>query len=89
MNKTDYNMFVDDNLFAQTKLLMKHAMAASIEALYLILGYPETDKRQNPLSLDKYFESIWSYNSIQLGININTRSMTISLTEKNRIAMIK
>ena len=88
-NKTSYNMFVDDNLFAQTKMFMKHAMAASIEALYIILGYPEIDKRQNPLSLDKYFESICSYNRTQLGININTRTMTISLTEKKRIAMIK
>jgi len=61
---------------------MKRAMAANIEALYIILGFPEIDKRQNPLSLDKCFESICSYNRIQLGININTRSMTISLTEK-------
>ena len=81
-SRTNYNMFVDDNLFAQTKLFMKHAMVASIEALYVFLGFPEIDKRQNPLSLDKYFESVCSYNRIQLGININTRTMTISLTEK-------
>ena len=82
-------MFVDDNLFAQTKELIRHAMAASIEALYIILGSPEIDTRQNHLSLDKYFESIFSYERIQLGISINTRSMSISLTQKKRIAMIK
>ena len=51
-------MFVDNNLFAQTKDIIKHAMAASIEALYIILGYPEISKRQDSLSLDKYFESV-------------------------------
>ena len=33
-------------------------MAVSIEALYVILGYHDTDKRYAPLSLDKYFESV-------------------------------
>ena len=86
--KTKYNMFVDDSFFAQTKELMKHAMAASIEALYIILGFPEIEKRQNALSLDKFFESICSYERIQLGININTRKMSIGLTEKKRLAML-
>ena len=74
LEKTRYNMFVDDNLFTQTKEFMKHAMAASIEALYMILGYPDIKKRQNPLSLDKYFESVCSYTRIQLGISVNTRT---------------
>ena len=77
LHKTSYNMFVDDNLFAQIKENMKHAMAASIEALYIILGFPETDKRQDPLSLDKYYESICSYDRIQLGFQVYTRKMTI------------
>ena len=81
-------MFVDDNLFAQTKEFMKHAMAASIEALYMILGYPDIKKRQNPLSLDKYFESVCSYTRIQLGISVNTRTMMIYLTDKKRMAML-
>ena len=87
-NKTKYNMFVDDSLFAQIRPIMKHAMAASIEALHIILGFPDIEKRQNPLSLDKYFESICSYERIQLGININTRKMTLSLTNKKRLAML-
>ena len=48
-------MFVDDSLFANTAGVIKHAMAASIEALYIVLGFPEETIRQNPLSLDKYF----------------------------------
>ena len=87
-NRTEYNMFVDDSLFAQTRDNIKHAMAASIEALHIILGYPNTDIRQNPLSLDKYFESTCSYERIQLGIKINSRTMSLSLTDKKRKAMI-
>ena len=75
-------MFVDNSLFAQTRDQMKHAMVASIEALHIILGYPETDIRQNPLSLDKHYESTCSIEHIQLDITINTRRMTLALTEK-------
>ena len=63
-------------------------MAASIEALYIILGFPEIEKRQDPLSLDKCFESVCSYQRTQLGINVNTRRMSISLTESKRISML-
>ena len=58
---TNYNIFVDDSLFAQTRGQMKHAMAAGIELLYIILGYLDTDLRETPLSLDKYYESVCSY----------------------------
>ena len=88
IHQTEYNMFVDDSLFAQTRDRFKHAMAASIEALHIILGYPELDVRQNPLSLDKYFESTCSYERVQLGIKVNTRTMSLSLTDKKRLAML-
>ena len=63
-------------------------MAASIEALYIIVGFPETDLRQNALSLDKYFESTCSYKRIQLEIAINTRKMSVALTELKRKVML-
>ena len=88
LHKTKFNMFVDDSLFAQIRSKMKQAMAASIEALYIILGFPEVDKRQDALSLDKYFESVCSYKRTQLGILINTRTMSISLSEKKRLSML-
>ena len=81
-------MFVDDSLFAQIRELIKHTMAASIEALYIVLGFPDLERRQNALSLDKYFETTCSYERIQLGINVNTRTMTVGLTNMKRIAML-
>ena len=81
-------MFVDDSLFAQIREYIKHSMAASIEALYSVLGFPETAKRHDPLSLDKYFESVCSYIRTQLGIVINTRDMSIGLSEKKRLSIL-
>ena len=81
-------MFVDDSLFAQTRDNIKHPMAASIEALHIILGYPNTDVRQKPLSLDKYSESTCLYERMQLGIAENSRTMALSLADKKRLAML-
>ena len=67
-------MFIDDSLFAQIRELIKHAMAASIEALYIILGFPDTERRQDPRSLDKYFESVYSFKKTKIGVDINTRN---------------
>ena len=65
-------MYADDSLFAQTRSKIKHAMATSVEALYMILGYPDGEMRQNSLSLDKYFGSTCFYKRMQLGIGVNT-----------------
>ena len=63
-------------------------MAASIEALYIVLGFPDLERRQNALSLDKYFETTCSFEIIQLRINVNTRTMTVGLTNIKRVAML-
>ena len=36
-----YNIFVDDSLFANVASIIKHAMATNIEALCLVLGFPD------------------------------------------------
>ena len=57
-------------------------MAASIEALHIILDCPDTEKWQNPLSSEKYLESTCSFERTQLGIISNTRTMRLSLQTK-------
>ena len=59
-------MFVDDSLFSNTFENIKFLIAASIEALYIVLGYHNIEIRQSPLSLDKYHKSTCSYNIYQL-----------------------
>ena len=85
---TTYNMFVDDSLYVHIASVIKHSMAASIEALYIVLGYPNDNIRIDALSLDKFFQSICSYERIQLGVSINTRTMTIGLSNLKRLSMI-
>ena len=82
-------MFIDDSLFVATALIIKHAMAASIEALYIVLGFPDLTARQNPLNLDKYSQLVCSYERIQLGKLVNSRSMSFGITEPKRLAMIQ
>ena len=63
-------------------------MAGSIEALYIVLGYPNVEIRQSPLSLDKYHKSICGYNRQQLGRILNTRSLGVGVTEEKRIKIV-
>ena len=60
-------------------------MAASIEALYIVLGYSNIEIRPSPLSLDKYHKSTCSYNIHQPGKVLNTRSSEVGVTEEKRI----
>ena len=86
--KATYSMFVDDSIFANTESVIKHAMVASIEALYIVLGFTDETIRQKPLNLDKYFQSICSYERVQLGNLVNTKKMSVIITEKKRLDMI-
>ena len=79
--RTTYNMFDDESLFDNVASIIQHAMAASIEALYLVLGFPDERVRQNPLSLDKYFQSIASFRRVQLGKLVNKWTMSVSITD--------
>lgn len=69
--------FVDDTLVVDTKENILRAMAASIEALFLIMGFPDIEKRPNPISLDKFYQAECSFIKKQLGANINTRTMRV------------
>jgi hypothetical protein len=85
----EHNMFVDDNLMANIRALMKQTMAASIESLLIILGFSETEKRRFALSLDKYFKTKCSYEREQLGLLVNTRDMLVSLPADKIKKLIK
>ena len=77
-------MFVDDNLYTEIRDNIKLAIVASVEVLFLILGFPEDHKRINNISLDKFYEFVCSYNRVQLGKRLNTRTMLVSLSSERR-----
>ena len=55
---------------------------ASLEALFQLLGFPNEILRRSPLSLDKFFQAHCSWKKEQLGLIIDTRSMTVTLPQQ-------
>ena len=72
-------MFVDDNLMADTRSNMKHYMAASMEALFRTISHDKPELRRSNISIEKYFSLTVSHIRIQLGLEIDTRTMRVSL----------
>jgi len=58
---------------------MKQVLAALIEAIFVVLGPPEIDKRQCPLALDKWLELIVGPVQTFLGLTVDTRRMMVSI----------
>ena len=85
---TEYYMFVDDCLFSNTFKNIKHAMVASIEALYIVLGYPNIEISQNQLKLDKYHQSNYSYKIIRSGKVLNSIFLGVGITEEKILKMV-
>ena len=77
-----YFHWVDDNLYADIRKHMLRTIAASIIALYDILGYPS---RECPdvVSWDK-FSNLFSHTRKATGRQINTQTMMFGLTNTNR-----
>jgi len=77
---TPHNTFVDDNTIADIPSRMKQAMAASAESLFRLMGHPEPTLRRSPLSMEKYYQAMCSFEKKQLGYLINTRTMSVTFS---------
>eukprot|EP00957_Ditylum_brightwellii_P091813 6990320-Ditylum_brightwellii.AAC.1 len=58
---------------------MKQAMSASIEALFILMGYPDPHRRRNGVFMEKYQAAQCSYKKKQLGIRLSTRALVLGL----------
>jgi hypothetical protein len=72
-------IFVDDALLASIRRYIKRLIASVIEAIFNVLGQPNTDIRRNHLSMDKWLEAIINYRNILLGLSWNTRKLTVGI----------
>jgi hypothetical protein len=72
-----YDHHVDDNLYADVAEFLMPTIAASILALYLILGFPTTVNR-DVVSWDK-FTKLLSHKRKCVGWDIDTRRLTVAL----------
>lgn len=88
-DNTEHNTFVDDNHIADLRVRMYQAMAASIESLYRVFGFPEEEIRRISLSMDKYFQAKCSTRKLQLGLVVDTHLMTVELPEEKRAKIVE
>eukprot|EP00957_Ditylum_brightwellii_P051530 3907023-Ditylum_brightwellii.AAC.1 len=44
---TPHNMYVDVNVIANVKSRITQAMSANIEVLFILMGYPEPERRKS------------------------------------------
>ena len=64
------NIYVEDALLACAgRSRMEKALAATIEAIFVVMGPPKTEVRQNPLAMDKWIELIVGPQQIMLGLD--------------------
>ena len=75
---TPHHPFVDDTCLADTRVQLEQAIHASLQALFMTLGYPKAG-RTAALSVEKFTKVTCSEVQTQLGVLVDTRSMTISL----------
>lgn len=77
--KTPHAFYVDDDIYAEVYNIerIERAIAASIEAIFILLGESDLLGRQDPISFDKLTETMVSFNNIILGQVIHTRTMML------------
>eukprot|EP00957_Ditylum_brightwellii_P087650 6673752-Ditylum_brightwellii.AAC.1 len=63
-------------------------MATSIEALFILMGFPEPHRRRNDVCMEKFLAAMCSYEKKQLGIRINTRDMAVGMMLMKLTAII-
>jgi len=68
--KTPHFIYVDDNLMADVRHCMKFTLAAAIEAIFTIMGFPYLALQQCALALDKWGVLHVSHNQVLLGLVI-------------------
>ena len=78
--ETPHDFYVDDDLYAELFdiIRIERAVAASIEAIFILLGESALHLRQDPISFDKMEETMVSFRNRPLGKVVNTRSMLVA-----------
>ncbi len=73
-------IYVNDALvLALSKCHKMQVLAALIEAIFIIMGKPDTTVQQRPLAMDKWLELIVTPKQRMLGLIINTNTFTVGI----------
>ena len=80
-SNTPHDLYVDDDVYAEVyhedRIRVEQAIAAGIEAIFLVLSPSNLTERQDPISWDKLIEMVISYLNRILGTEINTRTLMV------------
>ena len=88
MRPTPHHIYVDDNLLADTRSRMLHTLAAALEAIFTVMGFPMLLLRQCAVAMDKWRGLHVSHCMVLLGLVFNTRKMTVGATKEYRQMVI-
>lgn len=78
-------IYVDDALMAAIgKANMERMLAATIEAIFIVMGDANEAIRQCPLAMDKWQELVVGPRQVILGLTVDTRTMTVAITSEYR-----
>jgi hypothetical protein len=78
--KLPARIYVDDALMlALSRCHMELVLAALIDAIFVIMGKPDTTIRQCPLAMDKWLELVVASKQRMLGLTIDMNNLTVGI----------
>ena len=73
-------IYVDDALMAaMNKAQMEMALAATLQAIFTVIGKPNTTLRQCPVAMDKWLDLVVAPQQTMLGLSLNTRPLSVAI----------
>ena len=87
--KTPHFIYVDDNLMADILSRMNMTLAAAIQTIFVVMGFPALAFRQCAVAMDKWSLLVVSPIQVLLGLLFNSRDMTVSVTPKYRLETLE
>ena len=79
-------IYVDDALLAaRNKAQMEMALAATLEAIFTVMGQPNTTLRQCPVAMDKWLDLVVAPQQTMLGLALNTHRLSVAILPAYRL----
>ncbi len=76
-------IYVNDKLMLALDVdHMKMVLAATIKAIFVVMGKPDITVRQCPLAMDKWLELVIGSKQTMLGLIIDTNRLTVPIPAK-------
>jgi hypothetical protein len=73
-------IYVDDTLMLALNIdHMKMVLAATIKAIFVVMGEPDVTARQCPLAMDKWLQLVISPKQTMLGLIIDNNRLTVMI----------